>query len=427
MSHHQASGVYHALADRLNRFPQGAPPSKLLYRILSLLFTEKDAALVARLPLRPVTAAKAARLWGMGEHGAAKLLEDLAGRSLLLDVERQGRRYYVLPPPMAGFFEFSLMRVRSEPDQQALSELFHQYINVEDAFVRELFLGGETQLGRLLVSEPALSADNAAVILDYERASELIRGARHVAVGLCYCRHKMSYLGRACQAPLAMCMTLNDAAASLIRNGTARSIDAAEGIDLLQEAWSLNLLQCADNVREGVNFICNCCRCCCEGLMAVRRLAVGHPLISTNFIPRLDAESCSGCGRCAAICPVGAVSMVPAVSGKGVGFSKAAVDEETCLGCGICVRSCRTGSITLVSRSRRVVTPVNTAHRVVLMAIERGKLQHLIFHNQALRSHRLMASILGVILRLPPIKRLMASRQMKSRYLERLLAGRDIV
>jgi len=55
------------------------------------------------------------------------------------------------------------------------------------------------------------------------------------------------------------------------------------------------------------------------------------------------------------------------------------------------------------------------------MAIERGKLQNLIFDNHALASHRAMAAILGVILKLPPIKQAMASRQMKSVYLERLL------
>jgi hypothetical protein len=55
------------------------------------------------------------------------------------------------------------------------------------------------------------------------------------------------------------------------------------------------------------------------------------------------------------------------------------------------------------------------------MAIERGKLQNLIFDNQALFSHRAMAAILGVILKLPPVKQAMASRQMKSRYLETLI------
>jgi len=73
------------------------------------------------------------------------------------------------------------------------------------------------------------------------------------------------------------------------------------------------------------------------------------------------------------------------------------------------------------SRKNRVITPVNSVHRVVMMAIERGKLQNLIFDNQAMFSHRAMAAILGVILKLPPIKQAVASEQFKSRYLAALI------
>jgi hypothetical protein len=55
------------------------------------------------------------------------------------------------------------------------------------------------------------------------------------------------------------------------------------------------------------------------------------------------------------------------------------------------------------------------------MAIEQGKLQDLIFDNQALESHRAMAAVLGVILKLGPVKQAMASRQMKSICLEALV------
>jgi len=56
------------------------------------------------------------------------------------------------------------------------------------------------------------------------------------------------------------------------------------------------------------------------------------------------------------------------------------------------------------------------------MAVERGKLQDLIFDNRALFSHRAMAAVLGAVLRLPSIKRTLAARQLQSRYVERLLA-----
>jgi hypothetical protein len=73
------------------------------------------------------------------------------------------------------------------------------------------------------------------------------------------------------------------------------------------------------------------------------------------------------------------------------------------------------------SRPKRVLTPLNGTHRAVVMAIERGKLQNLIFDNHVLWSHRAMAGILGVILKLPPIKRVLVSKQLKSRYLEALI------
>ena len=49
MAHHTVKPAYQQLAGRLNRFPQGAPPSDLLYQILKMLFSEKEAGLVARL------------------------------------------------------------------------------------------------------------------------------------------------------------------------------------------------------------------------------------------------------------------------------------------------------------------------------------------------------------------------------------------
>ncbi|MBP1733043.1 MAG: 4Fe-4S ferredoxin iron-sulfur binding domain protein [Deltaproteobacteria bacterium] len=55
------------------------------------------------------------------------------------------------------------------------------------------------------------------------------------------------------------------------------------------------------------------------------------------------------------------------------------------------------------------------------MAIERGKLHDLIFDNRALWSHRALAAVPGVILKLPPFKQVLANQQVKSRYLETMI------
>jgi ferredoxin len=427
MAHVTLRNSYLALSNRLNRFPQGAPPSELLFQILEVLFTKDEAALVALLPIKPFNIAAAARVWKKPVAESRRILEGLASRGMLLDMEMQGEQIFVLPPPMAGFFEFSMMRLGNGYDQKLLAELFYQYLNVEEDFVKNLFAGGETQLGRAFVNEEALTTDQTLAVMDYERASEVIHTASHMGVGACYCRHKMQHMGKSCDAPMNICMTFSGTAQSLIKHGIARKVDVKQGMDLLDEALEHNLVQFGENVQQKVAFICNCCGCCCEAMLAAKRFAVLNPIATTNFLPEVSTDSCNGCGKCVTACPVEAMGLVSAGDPHKPTRRKARIDESLCLGCGVCVRTCRNRGIRLRFRKTRVITPVTTAHRAVLMAIERDQLQNLIFDNQAHWNHRAMAAILGVILKLPPIKQIMASRQMKSRYLEQLMRPRDFV
>lgn len=422
MAHLTARAAYQALVQRLNRFPQGASPSELLFAILQLLFTEREASLVAQLPIRPFTVADAAAAWKVSAADARMVLDVLADKAILLDIEHDGEWTYVLPPPMAGFFEFSMMRVRTDVDQRLLGELFYQYLNVEEDFIKALFVRGDTQLGRVFVNERVVPESLALHVLDEERASEVVRRASCIGIGSCYCRHKMQHVGRACDAPLDICMTFNNTAASLVRHGVARRVEATECLDLLAEARDRRLVQFGENVRERVNFICNCCACCCEALIAARRFGFLHPVHTTNYLPALDGRACNGCGKCVDACPVEALALVSANDPLKAKKRTARLQDELCLGCGVCISACDRQALRLEPRPMRVITPLNSTHRVVLMAIERGMLQHLIFDRQALVSHRAMAAILGVILRLPPLKRAMATRQFRSRYLERLIA-----
>ena len=415
---------YRSLVERLNRAPQGAPPSENLDKILSILFTEREAELVTLLPIKPFTAAKAAKIWKMDIGETRQVLDALAGRALLVDAEKNGEVTYVLPPPMAGFFEFSMMRLRDDVDQDVLAELYYQYCTVDDDFMRELIATGDTQLGRVFVNEPVLQPE--IHVLDYERASEVIKTADHMGISICYCRTKMERVGRACNAPQDICMTFNTVADSLIRHGFARRVDAAEGLDQLQRAYENNLVQFGENIQEKVNFICNCCGCCCEAMIAARRFALTKPIHTTNFLAEVNQLSCTGCGKCVSVCPVEAMTLVSANDFAIPNRKIAKVNADVCLGCGVCARVCPTQSINLTSRPERVLTPFNAAHRTVLMALERGKLQDVIFDNRVLWSHHALSTLLGVLLKLPPLKQAMASEQMRSTYLDALFRRYNI-
>ena len=98
MAHHLAHrSAYQRLTDRLNRFPQGAPPSESLFAIQKLLFSEREAALVAALPIRPFRAEKAAEIWKVPLAEARRTLDALAAPK----VHHQGLPDRILAEPWA--------------------------------------------------------------------------------------------------------------------------------------------------------------------------------------------------------------------------------------------------------------------------------------------------------------------------------------
>ena len=461
MGHLTSRDAYKNLEDRLNYFTQGAPSSETLTKILNVLFTEKEAKWVARLPIRPFTLKKAAQLWGTSEAKAEKLLDHLCEKGLLVDSYDHGVRKFVLPPPMIGFFEFSLMRTRGDIDQKYLSELFYQYINVEEDFIKDLFLGMDTKLGRVFVNEPVLMTEKTNHILNYERATHMIEEADFIGVGTCFCRHKNYHLGIPCKlgAPMETCLTFGNVARSLAEHGGyTRPIDKAEAKAILEMSYGYNLVQMGENVREHPAFMCNCCGCCCEALEAVRRFSPMQPIATTNYLPHINRDDCVSCGKCAKVCPILAISMEenasmtdvakyspaaveaqdPQTTGTGqvapaagaeqdapsptASKKRPVIDTTICLGCGVCARNCPKKAITLQRRPIEVITPVNSTHRFVLQAIEKGTLQNLVFDNQAFANHRAMAAVFGTILKLPPFKQALASKQFRSVYLDNLLS-----
>ena len=62
-----------------------------------------------------------------------------------------------------------------------------------------------------------------------------------------------------------------------------------------------------------------------------------------SFAAYADPELCRGCGKCADICPEGAVSIEEISRGTGL----SCIEAEFCTGCGSCVAKCPTGAIRL--------------------------------------------------------------------------------
>jgi len=421
MAHlHQIKQDYKKLHDRIDKSTVGMPDTPLMVEVLRLLWTEEEARLGSVMPVVPATAKVIAERGGLSLAQACSQLDRMAKKGLVFDMLRKDKpALYVLSPPVVGFFEFAMMRVRDDIPQREVAQRLHEAVFDSPAFAKKI-AEGKTALGRAMIQEEAIT--DFTEVLDYERATAIVRDAKSASISLCYCRHKAEHCGHACEHPQEICMSLNGAADFNIRHGHGRPADKSEVLELLSQAKERGLVQTADNVKNQPNFICNCCGCCCGMLRALNQYGVQDVITTSNYAASPSDEKCNGCGLCARACPAGAIKMKarrPQAQKKRRLLAE--VDEGICLGCGVCVRSCKKGDLQMKRRPARVLTPENTIDRAIRVYLNKGQLNHLLVDAGQSAGHEVLNRMLGAILALPPIKRALAKEQVQSRFVSFML------
>ncbi|MBF8259700.1 MAG: hypothetical protein HW377_2074 [Actinobacteria bacterium] len=386
-----------------------------LYEILKRLFSEKEAFIASKMPVRFVDLAGISKRTRIKEAELLPMLDTMAGKGLVLDFTRKGKTLYILSPTLFGFFEFAFMRVRDDIPQKELARYMVEYVHEAPEFVRSIFTG-KVQQGRALVHEETVEPQDLPRVLDHERATHIIREARMCAVSLCYCRHVMEHEGKSCGKAMEACTSFNGGADFLVRRGLARRISKEEAQDIFAATRDAGLVHIVDNVKKRPAFVCHCCGCCCGMLSAISRFKIFGAVVTSPFLAAIDADSCAGCGLCAKRCPINAIS-VEETGGR----TKVAVDDGACLGCGVCKPACQVDALRMIPRKEKVLVPEDAWQRTVLMAIERGKFQNLLFDDLDRIDHAVLRAITRIVIGLPPVKKALLAKQVDSRFFQELV------
>lgn len=346
------SKIWDELRKRLDRHSTGLPRHAAIERILALLFTKDEAELATVFPLTTVLIEELVSKTGRKEAELMPLLDSMASKGLVMEIERDKRTHYWLSAAFPGFFEYTFMRVQEGFPYHEMAKLLDDYFKQSD-FAKEI-AGMKTQRTRTLIRRDAIGDDFISEVLPYETARGLIEQVDYGSLQTCYCRHKNVHLGKTCSlgAPVDdICMSFGVTADFLIKRGFARRADQNELLRTLDSAEELGLVHIADNFRENVVFMCHCCGCCCELLKMLTRKRIHHGIAPTRFVPLVDDQKCVGCGTCEDRCQINAIEVGP----EGIANTK----EEWCIGCGVCVNFCTSEALYLQLRHESIVPPRN--------------------------------------------------------------------
>ncbi len=424
MGHLVGKDVFRKLGSKIDGLEVRAPWNDRLYAVLNELYSAEEADVVVRMPYGLSSFEELEKATGREKADLRRILDSLTAKALVMDLWLNEAYQYVPSPMVVGILDLTMMRMGPDTNSKEWAKLLHEYMFGDNAFVAANFGKGERLSPiRVLPHEDAIKAEEYCEVLDYEKASSLIGEAKKFSIGLCACRHEKMHLGeKKCEVPLAKCSAFDYAADLMIRHNLAREVSRSEMEDNFAESKELGLVLTADNVQKNVRFVCHCCKCCCNLMLAISKFGYPNTVVTSNFQAEIDEDSCLGCGNCAEACPINAITLADDQNPESK-LKTAKVDAALCLGCGVCALQCSTGANKLAQREQRVIPPETTFERIMLQCLEKGTLQNQIFANPQRIDQKFMRAFVGAFLNLTPVKKALLSDRLRSTFLGAMKDG----
>jgi len=350
--------AYERLAARLNKMPLGFPSVEdgTHLRILRWIFTPEEAEIASQMKLRGETAEELANRLGLRLRNVQTRLEAMARKGQIRAWDSSTGRRYALIVFVGGIWENQLRRMDKEFAQLA-----------EGYFSKSVGRG-------LFDTPPALFKVipiNRAIrpeleVYPYEIAQSMVQDSKSWGLRECMCKKQKQAVGEPCKFPSSVCILISPNKEHAYDNDSfTKAITKEEALAVLHQAEEAGLVHCSMNVQTGYSYICNCCTCCCLMLRSLVKWKQPHAFIRSNYMTQVDAESCTGCGRCIERCQFGALSIPE---------STCEVDSNLCVGCGVCSMACKEGALSLRARSPDDTTtpPASREEWMTLKAESRG-------------------------------------------------------
>ena len=344
---------YENVREKLKLGPLYVPHHKKVFQLMKVFWNEEQIKILSHFDGADsyISLRELVKRTNQPKEYLREMLENLHQKGT---ISKKGTKYG-LAPLLPGVFEhYFINRADSEENLKKAAEVYRWLFK---NFMPSFYMNSDFKLFRPRLPVDAeeklieidQSLDVESKILPYELITQLIDMYDAFSYIPCQCRLIGELTGEPCEhAPADLgCFLAGEGAKGAIEAGLP-NLNKEQAIEYLRKTEKAGLIHncIADDSLESTLFVCNCCSCHCGGLIAGKEHGYTAAIVS-NYLPKIDEESCTKCGTCVKKCQMGAIyHILPKLADKS--DEKMVIREEKCLGCGVCATNCPNNAIKLV-------------------------------------------------------------------------------
>ena len=338
--------IYLRLAQHLEDMIMGYPFNEGLIDLLKEMFNPVEAQVALAIPnnLEPLAVVDQEAIVAgcdLPKSRVIEALQSLSNRNMLYTrTTATGATGYALLQVGYGIPQTFFWSGRNDKRARRMAKLVLNYFSVPTT--QKVYADGPTKTYKYTPANLSIDLTIQGVMPN-EQMGPIVEAATKIAVAHCPCRMSATILGRTdCHHSLEVCIKYDELAEFILDKGLAREISKDEAITILSDSEKEGLVHMVDNAQGQIKHTCNCCGHYCWNVGILRRRKIPRDmLMAVYFVRETFLDECIGCGACAEICPVDAVTMVN---------DRPEVDQNWCIGCGVCAVCCPAGVISIKRR-----------------------------------------------------------------------------